>query len=114
MSKAKPWDERMMRRFKLRELRIFTVVAQSGSMGKAGAQLAISQPAVSKAVAEMEYTLGVRLLDRTAQGVEPTPYGHALLKWAVTVFDDLRQGVREIGFSPIQRPARCGSRVQRR
>jgi DNA-binding transcriptional LysR family regulator len=38
------------------------------------------------------------LLDRTAQGIEPTVYGSALLKWAVTIFDDVRQGMREIEF----------------
>jgi DNA-binding transcriptional LysR family regulator len=96
MSQAKHWDERIMQRLKLRELRILKVVAELGSMGRAAVQLAISQPSVSKAIAEMEYTLGVRLLDRTAQGVEPTPYGRALLKWAAAIFDDLRQGVREI------------------
>lgn len=91
-----PLEERVMRRLKLRELRILMTVAQAGSMGKAAAQLALSQPAVSKAIAEMEYTLGVALLDRTPQGVEPTLYGRALLKWAAAAFDDLSQGVREI------------------
>jgi DNA-binding transcriptional LysR family regulator len=89
-------DERVMRRLKLRELRILMAVARAGSMGKAAAHLALSQPAVSKAIAEMEHTLGVALLDRTPHGVEPTLYGRALLKWAAAVFDDLRQGVREI------------------
>ena len=98
MSTTSPLDERVMRRLKLRELRILMTVAEAGSMGKAAVQLALSQPAVSKAIAEMEHTLGVPLLDRTAQGVEPTPYGRALLKWAIAVFDDLRQGVREIEF----------------
>jgi len=95
----------------LRELRILTTVAQEGSMGKAAAQLALSQPAVSKAIAEMEHTLGVALLDRTAQGVEPTLYGRALLKWAIAVFDDLRQGVREIEFlaDPTAGEVRVGS-----
>ena len=87
-----------MRRLKLRELRILMAVAQAGSMGKAATQLALSQPAVSKAIAEMEYTLGFALLDRTPQGVEPTLYGRSLLKWSAAVFDDLRQGVREIEF----------------
>src|ERR1043166_3757475 len=93
-----PLDERVMQRFKLRELRILSAVAQAGSMGKAAATLALSQPAVSKAIAEMEHTLGVSLFDRTPQGVEPTLYGAALLKWAAAVFDALRQGVREIEF----------------
>ena len=96
MSASGPLEERMMRRLKLRELRILTTVAQARSMGKAAAQLALSQPAVSKAIAEMEHTLGVALLDRTPHGVEPTLYGRALLKWSAVVFDDLRQGMREI------------------
>ena len=96
MSGRRLLEERVMRRLKLRELRILATVAQVGSMGKAAAQLALSQPAVSKAIAEMEHTLGVSLLDRTPQGVEPTLYGQALLKWSAAVFDDLRQGVREI------------------
>jgi DNA-binding transcriptional LysR family regulator len=42
--------------------------------------------------------LGVRLIDRSRQGIEPTPYGRALLKSGVAIFDDLRQGIREIEF----------------
>lgn len=106
-----PLDERVIRRLKLRELRILMAVAQAGSMGKAAAQLALSQPAVSKAIAEMEHTFNVPLLDRTAHGVEPTLYGGALLKWALAVFDDLRQGVREIEFlaDPTAGEVRIGS-----
>lgn len=96
MTTVRPLEERMVRRIKLRELRILLTVAQLGSMGKAAAKLALSQPAVSKAIAEMEYTLGVSLLDRTPHGVEPTLYGRALLKWCSAVFDDLSQGAREI------------------
>jgi len=73
-------------------------VVRSKSMARAAAQLNLSQPAVSKAISEMEQVLGVRLLDRSRQGAEPTPYGRALLKSAVAIFDDLRQGVREIEF----------------
>jgi len=77
-------------------LRILTTVARTGSMGRAAAQLALSQPAVSKAIAGMELMLGVSLLDRRPRGVEPTLYGRALVKWAAAAFDDLRQGMREI------------------
>jgi len=110
MNKPSPLDERAMQRLKLRELRMLMTVAQEGSMSKGAAKLALSQPAISKAIAEMEHTLGVSLLDRTAQGVEPTLYGRALLKWANTVFDDLRQGVREIEFlaDPTQGEVRLG------
>jgi DNA-binding transcriptional LysR family regulator len=46
----------------------------------------------------MEHVLGVPLLDRTARGVEPTVYGQVLLRHGVVIFDELRQGIQEIGF----------------
>ena len=92
------WSERIGRRLKLRDLHILLTVAKAGSMGKAATELAVSQPVVSKAIADLERVLGTRLLDRGAQGVEPTLYGRALLKWSVAVFDDLRQGVKELEF----------------
>jgi DNA-binding transcriptional LysR family regulator len=92
------WDARIRRRLKLRDLDTLLAVAQWGSMAKAAAHLAVSQPAVSNAIADLEHTLGVRLFDRTAQGVEATLYGSALAKWAVAVFDDVRQGVKEIEY----------------
>jgi DNA-binding transcriptional LysR family regulator len=67
-------------------------------MGKASAVLRMSQPAVSKAIASLERTLGAQLLDRSRRGVEPTPYGLALIKRGVAVFDELRQGVQDIAF----------------
>ncbi len=93
-----PWDDRIRRRLKLRELDIFMTVISAGSMGKAAARLDMAQPAVSKAVADLERTLGVRLLDRSKQGVEPTAHGSALLKRGVAVFDELRQGVHDLDF----------------
>jgi DNA-binding transcriptional LysR family regulator len=93
-----PWHERIARRLKLRDLYVLKTVAELGSMGKAAAQLAVSQPAISKAITDLEHVLGVRLLDRSRQGVEPTIYGSALLKWSVAVFDNLKQGVDEIDF----------------
>jgi DNA-binding transcriptional LysR family regulator len=65
-------------------------------MAKAATELAISQPAVSYAIAEMERILGVPLLDRTSQGVAPTTYGRALLDRSIIVFNELRQGINEI------------------
>src|SRR5690242_10007699 len=93
-----PWNDRVRNRLRLRDLHVLQVVAKHGSMAKAAVQLSVSQPAVSKSIADMEHTLGVRLLDRTSQGVSPTLYGRALLKWAVAVFDDLQQGIKEIDF----------------
>ncbi len=92
------WTDRVERRIKLRDLHILLALVECGSMGRAAKRLAISQPVVSKTIADLEHTLGVRLLDRTSQGVEATAYGRALLDCGTAVFDDLRQGMQEIAF----------------
>jgi len=67
-------------------------------MNKAAALLNTTQSAVSRSIAELERTIGVRLLDRSPQGVEPTNYGRTLLSGGAAVFDDLRQSLKSIEF----------------
>jgi len=93
-----PWSDRTKRRLKLRDLDVLMAVIDSGSMGKAAKRLSISQPAVSKAIVELEDALGVRLVDRSRRGIEATPYGVALQKRGISIFNDLRQGVQDIDF----------------
>jgi DNA-binding transcriptional LysR family regulator len=90
--------ERIERRLKLHDVRVLMSVVQAGSMSKAAERLGTSQPALSRSIAELEHALGVRLLDRSPRGVEPTAYGRALIKRGVAVFDELRQGVKDIEF----------------
>lgn len=92
------WNERTKRRLKLRNLDILMAVAEMGSMGKAADRLNTSQPAISKAIVELENALGVQLVDRSRRGVEPTPYGRALLKRGIAMFDELRQGIKDIEY----------------
>ena len=92
------WADRIGRRIRLRDLHIVLAVAEAGSMAKASARLAISHPVVSKTISDLEQTLGVRLFDRKPQGVELTAYGRALLKCGTTVFDEMRQGLKQIEF----------------
>lgn len=92
------WQSRIGRRLRLRDLHVLSTVVEWGSMAKAASRLAMSQPAVSEAIAGLEAALGVRLLDRTPQGVEPTLYASALLRRGLVVFDELRQGINEIEF----------------
>ncbi len=98
-------------RIKLQHLKVVMAVAEWGSMAKAAKRLAISQPVVSKVIADLEELLGVRLFDRSPQGVEPTPYGRALLTRSITIFDDLRTSVDEIKFmaDPASGELRIGS-----
>jgi DNA-binding transcriptional LysR family regulator len=90
--------ERVERRIGLHDLRVFMSVVEVGSMGKAAARLATSQPAVSRSIANLEAALGVALLDRSPLGIEPTTYGRALVKRGLVVFDELTQGVKDIQF----------------
>jgi DNA-binding transcriptional LysR family regulator len=92
------WERQIGRRLKLRDLHVFFTVVQCGTMAKAALQLGVSQPAVSEVIADLENALGVRLLDRRSQGVDPTVYGNALRKRCVAVFDELKQGIRDIEF----------------
>src|SRR5262245_18054935 len=90
--------DRIERRLKLHDVRVLMSVVQAGSMSKATEQLGTAQPALSRSVAELESALGVRLLDRSPRGVEPTVYGRALIQRGIAVFDELRQGVKDIEF----------------
>jgi DNA-binding transcriptional LysR family regulator len=91
-------SDRSERRIKLQDLHVLMTVVKAGSMGKAADRLNITQPAISRSIAELEHILGVRLLDRHRQGIEPTKFGRALLDCGVAVFDDLHQGVKNIEF----------------
>jgi len=98
VTELKDWENRIGRRLKLRDLHILSAVVQWRSITKAAIHLSMTQPAVSDAIATLEDALCVRLLDRSSKGVEPTIYANALLKRGLVVFDELRQGIRDIEF----------------
>jgi DNA-binding transcriptional LysR family regulator len=110
MGATMKWTDRIGRRVKVRDLHVLLAVAQCGSMAKAADQLSISQPVVSKTISDLEHALGVRLLDRTSQGVEATVYGRAFIECGTAVFDELRRGVQQIEFlsDPTQGKVRIG------
>lgn len=99
------------RRLRLRDLHMLRVVAECGSMAQAAERLALSQPAISKAVTEMERLLGLPLLDRSPRGVEATAYGQVLLARGRAMLDELRQGIEEMRFlaDPTQGEVRIGA-----
>jgi DNA-binding transcriptional LysR family regulator len=101
------------RRISLRDIRVLLAVARAGSMGRAAASLATSQSAISRSIAALEATLGVRLLDRSTTGVEPTPYGLALVQRGIAVFDELAQGLKDLQFlsDPMAGELRIGASI---
>jgi DNA-binding transcriptional LysR family regulator len=90
--------DRKERRLKLHDIRVLMSVVQAGSMNKAAERLATSQSAVSRAISDLEHAFGVSLLDRSPTGIKPTQYGQAIIKRGVAVFDELRQGFKDIEF----------------
>jgi DNA-binding transcriptional LysR family regulator len=92
MRQAQQLDQRI----KLRHLEVLLAVAQWGSMVRAAEHLAITQPVISKTIADLEQIAGVSLLDRTRNGVEPTLYGRALLRRSAAIFNDVRASMREL------------------
>ncbi|MHA6346715.1 pca operon transcription factor PcaQ [Roseivivax sp. CAU 1761] len=85
------------RRIKVRHLQTFVEIARTGSLKRAGETLALTQPAVSKTLKELEEILGARLFHRSRAGVRPTPQGEVLRRFAETGLAALAQGVGEVG-----------------
>jgi len=73
---ARPWCDRGM---EIRELRVFTAVAEEGSLSAAARRLHVSQSALSQTISSLERQLGVQLLRRGSTGVTPTAAGQILL-----------------------------------
>jgi DNA-binding transcriptional LysR family regulator len=89
-------SDRIGRRIKLQHLHVLMAVVQAGSMRKAAALLNTTQSVVSRSIAELERTLSVPLLDRNAQGIEPTEYGRTMIRHGFAAFDELKQGVKNL------------------
>ncbi|KAB1643949.1 LysR family transcriptional regulator [Gulosibacter chungangensis] len=81
----------------LRHLRYFTTVVESGSFTAAAAALHISQPPLSVAIAKLEAQAGVRLLERSHRGVEPTRAGRYLLDAASRVLGEVDEILETLG-----------------
>jgi DNA-binding transcriptional LysR family regulator len=77
-------------------VRIFVAVADARSFTRAAEQLHISQPAVSKAIQELERQVGTTLLERGMGGVRPTEAGMILLRHAYTLFAAERAAEEEL------------------
>ncbi|HEV3430801.1 MAG TPA: pca operon transcription factor PcaQ [Paraburkholderia sp.] len=80
-------------RVKFRHLQCFLAVAQFGSVQQAAESLSITQPAVSKTIAELEAALGVKLFERGRHGAVPTREGQLFMPHASACVSALRQGV---------------------
>lgn len=72
--------------------KVFYYVAKYGSLTMAGEKLAISQPAVSQSMKQLEQALGTRLFARSARGVRLTQEGEVLYSYVAKGYEQIKQG----------------------
>jgi DNA-binding transcriptional LysR family regulator len=87
----------------LEELRTFCAAVELGTLGRAAQRLHVSQPSVSKRLKSLEGLIGVALLERSANGVRPTPAGERLYARARPIsaqVEDLDGLIQELGGGP--------------
>ena len=80
----------------LRQLRVFRAIADGRNFSRAGDQVGLSQPAVSRSIHELESQLGLKLLDRTTREVVLTEAGQSLAARLDRVLDDLDQTLQDV------------------
>src|SRR3990167_3214425 len=68
--------------FDFRHLRHALALAEYGNFARAANALHMTQPALTRSIQSLEDGVGVRLFDRSRRGVEPTEFGHLLLRHA--------------------------------
>ncbi len=90
----------------LRQLRVFQAVARHSSFTRAGDQIGLTQPAVSRCVTELEQHLGIKLLDRTTREVVLTEAGRSLAVRLARVLEDLDTVLLDVRGLATQRKGR--------
>lgn len=80
----------------LRHLRYFQAIAEELSFSRAARRLNVVQPALSRAIKELEHEVGTELLARTRRSVALTPAGRVLLGETGLLFERLDQTMRRV------------------
>ena len=80
----------------LRHLRYFQAVAEELSFSRAARRLRIAQPALSRAVQEMERELGTQLIERERKSPRLTPAGAVLLHETGVLLERLDEALRRV------------------
>ena len=80
----------------LEYFKVFYYTAKCGSVTGAAAELAISQPAVSQSLKQLEHSLGVSLFVRASRGVRLTAEGEVLYSYVEKGYEQIRQGVEKV------------------
>lgn len=74
----------------LKQLRYFEAVARFGHFGKAASHCAVTQPALSMQIQELERLLGLQLIERRAKGTSLTEAGREIARRAARILSEVR------------------------
>src|ERR1043166_9452620 len=80
----------------LRHLRYFQAVAEELNFSRAAHRLHVAQPAVSRAIKQLEQALGAEVLERTRHHVRLTPAGGVLLREIATLLQQVEESTRRV------------------
>lgn len=80
----------------LRDLQHFLAIAETGSFTEAGARRALSQPALSRAIRQLEDRLGDRLFERDGRGARLSPAGERLMPIAARLVREAELGLEDV------------------
>ncbi|MFD1559437.1 LysR substrate-binding domain-containing protein [Paraburkholderia silviterrae] len=80
---------RLARRLKMRDLEIVATIGQTRSLSRTASTMAMTQPALSKWLKELEALLGMPLFDRTTRRLVPTEAGFVVMDHASRILGDL-------------------------
>lgn len=106
-------DRVLRSNLKLKHLQLIVALDEFRHLGRSAEFLSLTQPAVSKSLAEIERMFGLELFMRSTRGTEPTPYGEKVARFARSVladFDRTREDIATIGSGGAGR-VRLGAMV---
>lgn len=95
-----------MMNISLQQLRVFQAVAAERNFSRAGDRVGLTQPAVSRAMTELENQLGLRLFDRTTREVAPTEAGRLLAAHLERLLEELDTALLDVQGLGRQRRGR--------
>lgn len=89
-------ESTMLRRLRLHHLKLISELHDSRGVLKTSQRLNLTQPAITKALSDIERALNVTLFERTNRGLKPTRYGDILARHAKAILAQVHHAADEI------------------
>src|SRR6188768_4293666 len=109
MKRIIPPDWHLRSRLKARQLALLVAIAEYRSLRQAAEHIAVTQPAATRMLKELEDALGVPLFDRFAWGMQATVYGETMVRYARGMLTELSEARDEIAALAAGPRASSGS-----